>query len=500
MTAKQNVYISLIGKDNVSKTLKNVSGGLKTLKSSASAVGGALLKVGAVAATAAAAIAGGIIAATKAAADEEKGIKSLNASIAANIKGRTDLTKVEDQVASQQKKLAYSDGEIRDSLQALLPFTKDVSKAFGIQSVAADLARAKNIDLTTASVTVAKAMNGSQRALKELGIELPKTASKADILAAIQKKVAGQADAYANSTEGQFTKLKNGFDDIIETLGAQFLPIANDVAKWANETLLPAIEQALPTIIAFGKSFIDGAVAIGRVVIPILQQVAQFVMTTVVPILQDLAKTFFGPGGIAESVMKVVGPIVQNLLPIFKNVIGVVGDIIGAIGKLVGVLWGDGKGPLAIAVKLIGGAFGVFGTIIGAIGTVIKIVIDLVSKLVKAIMDSPLGQIVGAVGGFIGDLLSGTKAGGGPVSANRAYLVGERGPEVFAPASAGRIIPNHRLSAPTMTSGSSGGFSGRDLRGALAGMTVVMDGNTVGSLIDTRLATSIRGARTSTRQ
>jgi hypothetical protein len=27
-----------------------------------------------------------------------------------------------------------------------------------------------------------------------------------------------------------------------------------------------------------------------------------------------------------------------------------------------------------------------------------------------------------------------------------------------------------------------------------------MDGNTVGSLIDTRLATSIRGARTSTRQ
>ena len=32
MTAKQNVYISLIGKDNVSKTLKNVSGGLRRLR------------------------------------------------------------------------------------------------------------------------------------------------------------------------------------------------------------------------------------------------------------------------------------------------------------------------------------------------------------------------------------------------------------------------------------------------------------------------------------
>jgi hypothetical protein len=183
MVAKQNVYISLIGKDNVSKTLKNVSTGFKRLRSGASAVGGALLKVGAVAATAAAAIAGGIIAATKAAADEEKGIKSLTASIAANVKGRTDLVKVEERVAEQQKKLAFSDGEIRASLQALLPFTKDTTKAFEIQAIAADLARAKNMSLEEASTTVARAMNGNTRATKQLGIELPKTAKKADILA-----------------------------------------------------------------------------------------------------------------------------------------------------------------------------------------------------------------------------------------------------------------------------------------------------------------------------
>jgi hypothetical protein len=500
MVAKQNVYITLTGKDNVSKTLKNVSTGFKRLRSGASAVGGALLKVGAIAATAAAAIAGGIIAATKAAADEEKGIKSLNAAIASNVKGRTDLVKVEEQVAAQQKKLAFSDGEIRSSLQALLPFTKNTAKAFEIQAVAADLARAKNISLEEASVTIAKAMNGSTRATKELGIALPKTATQAQILGAIQAKVAGQADAYANSTEGQFTKLKNSFDDITETLGAQFLPIANDVAKWANETLLPAIEAALPTIISFGKSFIDGAAAIGRVVIPILQQVVQFVMTNVVPVLKDLAQRFFGPDGIAQSVMKVVGPIAQSLFPVFKSLIGIVGDIIGKIGNLVGVLWGDGKGPLAIAVKLIGGAFGVLGTILGAIGKAIGFVIDLIAKMVKAIVNSPLGQIIGAVGGFVGDLLSGTRAGGGPVSRNRAYLVGERGPEVFAPATAGRIIPNHRLAAPAMTSGAPGGISGGDLRGALSGMTVVMDGNVVGSLIDNRLATRIRGARTSTRQ
>jgi hypothetical protein len=37
------------------------------------------------------------------------------------------------------------------------------------------------------------------------------------------------------------------------------------------------------------------------------------------------------------------------------------------------------------------------------------------------------------------------RALGGPVSANKAYLVGERGPEVFVPGFAGNIIPNNQL-------------------------------------------------------
>lgn len=55
----------------------------------------------------------------------------------------------------------------------------------------------------------------------------------------------------------------------------------------------------------------------------------------------------------------------------------------------------------------------------------------------------------GALG--LGSLLSGTlgailglpgRATGGPVSPGRPYLVGERGPELFVPTSAGRVDPN----------------------------------------------------------
>lgn len=43
------------------------------------------------------------------------------------------------------------------------------------------------------------------------------------------------------------------------------------------------------------------------------------------------------------------------------------------------------------------------------------------------------------------DQLSGELARGGPALQHGAYLVGEKGPEIFVPAADGRVIPNHRL-------------------------------------------------------
>jgi hypothetical protein len=63
---------------------------------------------------------------------------------------------------------------------------------------------------------------------------------------------------------------------------------------------------------------------------------------------------------------------------------------------------------------------------------------------------SGLFQLLGGngAGGLFGSILGafgGARANGGPVGAGRAYLVGERGPELFVPGAAGGIIPNNRL-------------------------------------------------------
>jgi methyl-accepting chemotaxis protein len=63
-----------------------------------------------------------------------------------------------------------------------------------------------------------------------------------------------------------------------------------------------------------------------------------------------------------------------------------------------------------------------------------------------------LGSLFGALAGSanpllagVGALFGGARADGGPVSAGKAFLVGERGPELMVPGQSGTIIPNHQM-------------------------------------------------------
>jgi hypothetical protein len=63
--------------------------------------------------------------------------------------------------------------------------------------------------------------------------------------------------------------------------------------------------------------------------------------------------------------------------------------------------------------------------------------------VLKPLMESISGGLSGGGGALIagiGSLLG--RAGGGNVSPATPYMVGERGPELFVPHSAGRVMPN----------------------------------------------------------
>lgn len=77
---------------------------------------------------------------------------------------------------------------------------------------------------------------------------------------------------------------------------------------------------------------------------------------------------------------------------------------------------------------------------------------SLLQSIAQAtILKNTMAQ-AGAGGGFggilktaIGAAFGGARAGGGSVSGSSFYLVGEKGPELFAPGRSGTIIPNHAL-------------------------------------------------------
>jgi len=63
----------------------------------------------------------------------------------------------------------------------------------------------------------------------------------------------------------------------------------------------------------------------------------------------------------------------------------------------------------------------------------------VVQQMVNAAKDAMTG------GNFLSSLFGGFRANGGPVSTDKAYIVGEKGPELFVPNSSGTIVPNNKM-------------------------------------------------------
>lgn len=76
---------------------------------------------------------------------------------------------------------------------------------------------------------------------------------------------------------------------------------------------------------------------------------------------------------------------------------------------------------------------------------VARSMLEVVARM--AIINPLLNMMFGGFSGFaaLPTFFGGGKAGGGQVSTGKSYLVGERGPEMFSPSSAGHITQNSKL-------------------------------------------------------
>ena len=129
-----------------------------------------------------------------------------------------------------------------------------------------------------------------------------------------------------------------------------------------------------------------------------------------------------------------------------KLIFGTAFDILSGILKTAMLIFqGNWSGAWANVKNTFGDVWeGIKGLASAAASSVIAMVERVIGPIKKAI--AMLKNMIGLGGGVKSSgSLAGERAKGGPVSRGKTYLVGERGPELFTPASSGGITPNDKM-------------------------------------------------------
>jgi len=237
----------------------------KETRSFSDKLGGAL-KAGALAFAAVGAAAGAMaikigIDAVKAAIEDEKAMKSL-AQTLKNTTKATDaqIAATEDFIDKTARATGVADDQLRPSLDRLVRSTQDITKAQKLQTLALDISAGTGKDLATVTEALGKAYDGNLGALKRIGVPLDENIIKSKdfdkAVIALSETFAGQADVAANTFAGRMARIKIALDEAKESLGQALLPILEKFARFATDTLAPALQGLVDGLIGKKKSVV----------------------------------------------------------------------------------------------------------------------------------------------------------------------------------------------------------------------------------------------------
>lgn len=347
--------------------------------------------------------------------------------------------------SSLQSLSGISDEAGAESFAKLLQITNDYTEAQKLATLAADLSIAKQIDLDTATKSIAMAMAGNTRVLKEFGIEVSDNATKQEVLGALMDRVGGQATAYGKTLQGQSDILKQSFGDMQESIGQAFAPIINKIlpvitdlivkfGKWASENT-----KLVSVILAVGTALTGLITTLGLVGLAIGPVTTAFaalsgpigwVTIAVIALSTAFATDFLGIRTITVEVFTSITEFINgtaemfqnfgaSILPFFSNAWSSTMDFIGGLTQ-----------------RIVDNILEKFNALKNTIQSVIN--------FAKSAYDSVknIGASIKSAASAVGNAVTGQRALGGPVQANRTYLVGENGPELFTPRQTGFINNN----------------------------------------------------------
>lgn len=394
----------------------------------------------AVAGAAAVAYAGVLLVDGVKSAIEDEAAQAKLATTLTNVTGATDATiaATESYITQQGLALGITDEELRPALERLVRATGDVEEAQKLASLAFDISAGTGKSLEAVSNALGKAVEGNTASLGKLGIGIDsadlKSMSLEEVTAKLAETFGGQATEKAETFAGKMDRLKLAFDEGKETVGAFVLDAITPLLTIFTDKIVPIIttlsteigEKLSPVFTTLGSYFKD-------TFIPGLTALWDYMNKYIIPIFKTS-----------------LTPVIQGV----KSIFGAIGDAVSdntGFFKLLGV----GLTAFLVIAKPVAGFI---GTTFKAAFNGIALIIDGVSLAIKVLTGTINGIITGLnllISGYniVNNLKPGSKdlekipklAQGGMVSANKPYIVGEVGAELFVPSSSGRIVPNNKL-------------------------------------------------------
>ena len=394
----------------------------------------------AAAGVAAAAYAGKLLIDGVKSAIEDEAAQAKLATTLENVTGATakQIAAVESQITKTSLLTGLTDDELRPSFERFVRATNDADAALKLQAVAIDVAAGSGKSLEAVTNAMAKAQEGNAGSLAKLGIGLSaaelKTMSMEQITAKLAETFGGQASEKADTFQGKMQRLQVAFNEGKETVGAFVLDAITPMVSGFVNNVIPAIQKL--------------AEELGPKLTPIFEFLGTYIKETLIPTFENIWG--FITNYLIPTISTILTPIIDGLRSAFQKVAGKIKeneDKLAPLKTLFETVAKFVRDTLApIIGKTLGGAFDTIGTAIGIVIDLFAGLVDVVNKaytaiknIVNFIKNNPVTK---ALGGVIDTVFGGGKAMGGPVNAGTSYVVGERGPELFVPNTAGTIVPN----------------------------------------------------------
>ena len=245
-----------------------------------------------------------------------------------NATGATNdmIASVEKQILKTSLATGVADEKLRPALSRLALSTGDVTKAQDLLSLALDISQATGKGLDSVANSLGKAFDGNTASLGKLGIGLSSAELKAMSFTEVQGKLSdlfgGAAAANSKTFAGRLEILKVTFDEAKESIGARVLPIIQQLVEFIVNKVVPALGKFAD----FFKPITD-AIKDNKEEFTLF---IDFIQKYVVPILVNvLGGAFKVVGEIAGGVINVIGAVIGGLNTLINGAVAGINALIG---------------------------------------------------------------------------------------------------------------------------------------------------------------------------